>query len=82
MDILRVAILSTLRQKRGKEFSPLEVIQSMYPEDWEYFQQEIFDAAKDLQKEGLIEVWSENELIGMQNELPHNSRIRTPSKLI
>ncbi len=82
MDILRVAILSMLRQKRGKEFSPLDVIQMMYPEDWKHFQEEIYEAANELYQEGLIEIWSGNCQVPANKNLPEDSKIRKPAKLI
>ncbi|MDG1277245.1 MAG: hypothetical protein P8O16_08195 [Algoriphagus sp.] len=82
MDILRIAILAMLQQKKGIDFSPLEVIQQMYPEDWELFQVDVFLKVKQLYQEGLIEIKSDSEVINLNNDLPYNSKISKPSKLI
>lgn len=82
VDILRTAILAMLQQKKGVDFSPLEVIRQMYPENWEFFQEDIFHAAQELYQENLIEIRSQNLLVDAQTELPLNSKISKPTKLI
>lgn len=48
MDILKVAILEKCRQNKSNSFSPLIVIQSMYPVDWKYFSNEVYQKAWEL----------------------------------
>lgn len=71
-----------LNQKKGVEFSPLEVIQQMYPEDWKLFQEDVFLTVKQLYQEGLIEIKSDSEFINLNHDLLYNSKISKPSKLI
>jgi hypothetical protein len=71
-----------LQQKKGVDFSPLEVIRQMYPENWEVFQEDVLRAAQELFKDGLIEIRSDNIPVDPQSDLPTNSKICKPSKLI
>ncbi|OOG77714.1 DUF3253 domain-containing protein [Algoriphagus sp. A40] len=56
MEVLRVAILDFCRRKKGKSFSPSEVIQQMFPEDWALFLDEIHSEMLLMHKEGQIHV--------------------------
>jgi len=82
VDILRVAILAMIKQKNGVDFSPLEVIQQMYPEDWELFQEDVFQTARQLYQEGLIEIKSGEKHLDPTSHFSFNAKISSPSKLI
>jgi len=56
MEVLRTAILDMLRRKKAEPFSLSEVVQQMYPEDWEQFLEELNRVALELQDEGLISI--------------------------
>ncbi|MBD8489269.1 hypothetical protein IFO69_10980 [Echinicola sp. CAU 1574] len=64
-NILEIAILEMCRQKGEKSFSCDEVIQWMYPQDWEKFTKDIHLAAQGLKQKGKImlsESWEINEV--------------------
>lgn len=54
MEVLRSAILEMCRQKKNKTFCPSEVIQSMFPEDWDQFQEEVRAKALEMNIKRLI----------------------------
>lgn len=54
MEVLRTAILEMCRQKKNNPFCPSEVVQRMFPEDWEQFLEEIKSVAVEMNREGLI----------------------------
>lgn len=56
MDVLRTAILDFCRRRKGKPFSPSEVVRQMFPEDWELFLDEIQAEMIRMYREGLIHV--------------------------
>lgn len=56
MNVLRTGILDFCRRKKRKPFSPKEVIQLIFPQDWELFLPEIFEEMKTMCQDGLIEV--------------------------
>lgn len=56
MEVLRTAILDTLRQNKGGSFTTAQVVQQMYPEDWKHFLGEVNTVARILSKEGLIAI--------------------------
>lgn len=45
-----------LRRKKAEPFSLSEVVQQMYPEDWEQFLEELNKVALELQDEGLLSI--------------------------
>lgn len=67
---------------KGVEFSPLKVIQDMYPEDWELFQEDVLEAARQLAEAGEIEIIHKGKSINPGIFPPLNSKIRRPHKLI
>lgn len=56
MEVLRTAILDFCRRRKGKVFSPAEVVQQLFPEDWEMFISEVNEVMMQLYREGIIEV--------------------------
>jgi hypothetical protein len=58
MKVLRTAILDFCRRKKGKPFCPTEVVQQMFPEDWELFTEEVTEEAIQMAKEEIIELSS------------------------
>ncbi|WP_200978554.1 hypothetical protein [Echinicola sp. 20G] len=64
-NILEIAILEMCRQKGEKPFLCNEVIQWIYPQDWEKFTKEIQLAAQGLKQKGKImlsENWEINKV--------------------
>ncbi len=55
MEVLRTAILDFCRRKKEEDFFLSEVVQQLFPQDWELFLPEIWEVAQQLAKEGLIE---------------------------
>jgi len=60
MQILRIAILEMLRQKKTLPFYPEEVVRQMYPEDWSHFIPDILMEMKQMQEEHLISLEENN----------------------
>lgn len=58
-NILEIAILEMGRQRGEEAFNCLEVIQWIYPQDWEHFTEEINESALVLKKKDKI-IISEN----------------------
>ena len=56
MEVLRTAILDMLRRKKTQPFASSEVVQQMYPEDWEQFLDDVNNVSREMQDEGLIRV--------------------------
>lgn len=56
MEVLRVAILDFCRRRKEKSFCPSEVVQQMYPQDWELFMPDIQKEMMRMYREGLIRV--------------------------
>jgi hypothetical protein len=55
MEVLRIAILDFCRRKKGVGFRPSEVVQQLYPEDWEQFLPELHVVIEQMITERLIE---------------------------
>ncbi len=66
---------------KGAEFSPLKVIQAMYPEDWELFQEDVLEATRQLAEAGEIEIIHEGKSISPDTFPPLSSKIRRANKL-
>lgn len=56
MEVLRTAILDMLRRKKGENLTSTEVVQQMFPEDWEQFIEDVNKVAKELESDGLINI--------------------------
>ncbi|MDR7128296.1 hypothetical protein J2X69_000624 [Algoriphagus sp. 4150] len=62
MEVLRTAILDMLRRKKGESFPAAEVVEQMFPQDWEHFLEEVNKEAVNLYREGLISIkWNEHQ---------------------
>lgn len=81
MDILQVALLAKLKRMKEVEFSPLTVIQAMYPQDWELFQEDVLEATRQLAEAGEIEIIDKGKSISPGTFPPLSSKIRRPDKL-
>jgi hypothetical protein len=82
LDILQIALLAKLKRMKGAEFSPLTVIQTMYPEDWELFQEDVLQAIRQLAEAGEIEIIHEGKSVNPNTFPLLSSKIRKPHKLI
>lgn len=54
MNVLRIAILDHCRRKKEKSFAAKEVVQQMFPEDWEMFCKELWVELIQLAKDGQL----------------------------
>jgi hypothetical protein len=54
MNVLRIAILDFCRRKKGKSFHPSEIVQQMFPEDWELFVEDLQEELAIMENENLI----------------------------
>jgi len=68
MEVLRTAILDWVWRKKGKSFSPLQVIQQMYPQSWEYFEPDILNEMMAMFQEGLIQVSIEGQIVDLNHK--------------
>lgn len=73
MEVLRTAILDMLRRKKGEILTSTEVVQRMFPEDWEQFIEDVNKVAQELESEGLINL--------AESKAPHGSESFTPRSL-
>jgi hypothetical protein len=81
MEILRTAIFDFCRRKKGKPFSPKEVLAQMYPNDWERFLPEILEEMTLMHKEGVINLTLESEPVSLDLILSGKEMISCPEKL-
>lgn len=65
MDILRIAILDMLRRKKSAPFSPVGVVQQMYPEDWQHFMDDVLLKMMEIYREGLLEVTEDDRPVDL-----------------
>ena len=63
MEVLRTAILDWVWRKKGKAFSPLEVVQQMFPQSWESFVPEILEEMRQMHQEGKIQVFLDGRAV-------------------
>ncbi|MDX5338143.1 MAG: hypothetical protein LPK25_03880 [Cyclobacteriaceae bacterium] len=63
MEVLRTAITDWIRRKKGKPFSPLDVIRQMYAQSWECFIPEILEEMMQMHREELIRVILEGKQV-------------------
>lgn len=80
MEVLRTAILDFCRRKKGKDFSPSEVVQQLFPEDWELFIPEILEVVKQMNKEGLIHLTQDGKPVIADQPLDGSVKIKEASK--
>lgn len=80
MEVLRTAILDFCRRKKVKAFSPAEVVQQLFPEDWELFTSEVTEVMMQLYREGVIEVSQNGIPIDPQSSPTAAVQIRGVSK--
>lgn len=69
MEVLRTAILDFCRRKKGNPFRPSEIVQQMFPEDWEFFVEDLNAELLDMWRENLIEI-SQNSTVLVTLEIP------------
>ncbi|MEB2780061.1 hypothetical protein [Algoriphagus persicinus] len=58
MEVLRTAILDRLNREKGEFFTTCEIVQLMFPQDWDLFLEEVNTVAIELYHEGLINLSS------------------------
>lgn len=80
MEVLRTAILDWIWRKKGKPFSPLEVVQQMYPQSWESFIPEILEEMMQMYRENLVLVVYEGRVVENEYLPSGNEEILPVSK--
>lgn len=81
MEVLRTAILDMLRRKQEESFPSSEVVQQMFPEDWEQFLEEVNTVAMELYHEGLLQVIESKQPVRLDSSLVNTLIISSPNKL-
>ncbi|WP_192349848.1 hypothetical protein [Algoriphagus sp. Y33] len=81
MEVLRTAILDMLRRKKGEGFLTSEVVEQMFPEDWEEFLEEVNREAMILYREGLISIDGIGSLEVRDTYKTSSLQILPPNKL-
>ncbi len=82
MEVLRTAIFELMRRRKGKGFFPAEVVQQLYPEDWEVFLPELYETLIAMHQSGLVDLVIDRKSVNLSAENFHKLKIRKPSKLI
>jgi len=72
MEVLRTAILDMLRRKQGEILTSAEVVQRMFPEDWEQFIEDVNKVAQELESEGLINLSESKTSYGSESFAPRS----------
>ncbi|RIW14491.1 DUF3253 domain-containing protein [Algoriphagus lacus] len=80
MEVLRTAILDFCRRRKGKAFSPSDVVKQLFPEDWEMFIPEVTEVMMELYREGVIEVTQNGVPIDPQSSPTEYVQIQGISK--
>lgn len=82
MEVLRKAILDLMRRRTKEGFFPEEVVQQIYPEDWEMFLPELYDTIIEMYQSGLMELMLDGKPAKPTIDNFEKLKIRKPSKLI
>ncbi len=61
---------------------PAEVVQQLYPEDWEVFLPELYDTLIAMHQAGLVDLTIDGKSVKPSPENFEKLKIRKPSKLI
>lgn len=80
MEVLRTAILDMLRRKKGGILTSSEVVQRIFPEDWEQFLEDVNRETLELYREGLISIGRDDQQKEF-NTSKATLQILPPSKL-
>lgn len=81
MEVLRTAILDFCRRRKGKDFSPSEVVRQLFPQDWELFLPDILQVAAQMAQEGLIQLCLDGNPVLADQPFDEEIRIKEASKL-
>lgn len=80
MEVLRTAILDMLRRKKGRILTSSEVVQRMFPEDWEQFLEDVNRETMELYRQGLLRIdWNKQEKMPFTSKT--SLQILPPNKL-
>lgn len=77
MDVLKTAILEMCRQKKNEDFCPSDVVKLMFPEDWEQFVEEVNSTALEMNREGLILIIQNGNVLKADSFPINPTRIRS-----
>ncbi|WP_376883479.1 hypothetical protein [Belliella marina] len=75
IPILEIAILEMARVRKGRSFSPVEVLEWIFPQDWVHFLPEIVSETIRMQEEGKISIDSNLSLVGLDEKMIGEIRI-------
>jgi hypothetical protein len=62
VNVLALAIMQLCRIRKGESFCPSEVVRWIYPQDWQYF-------IEDVRKE-MMNLYRQGQIIVIQNGIP------------
>jgi hypothetical protein len=82
MEVLRTAIFQLMHQRKNEGFMPAEVVQRLYPEDWEVFLPDLYDTLIAMHQAGLVDLMIEGKSVNPSPENFEKLKIQQPSKLI
>lgn len=82
MEVLRTAVFQLMYRRSKDGFLAKEVVQQLYPEDWEVFLPELFVTLAAMQKTGLVELVIDGIPVNPTPENFSEVKIQKPNKLI
>jgi len=82
MEVLRTAIFQLMHRRKKEGFTPAEVVQQLYPEDWEVFLPDLYDTLITMHQAGLVDLIIDGKSVNPSPENFEILKIQKPSKLI
>jgi hypothetical protein len=82
MEVLRTAIFQLMHRKKKEGFMPAEVVQQLYPEDWELFLPDLYDTLIAMHQADLVDLIIEGKSVNPSPENFEMLKIQRPGKLI
>jgi hypothetical protein len=82
MEVLRTAIFQLMHRRENEGFLAAEVVQQLFPEDWEVFLPELYVTIIALHQAGLVDLMIDRKSVIPTPENFKILKIHQPSKLI
>jgi len=82
MEVLRTAIFQLMQRRKKEGFMPAEVVQQLYPEDWEVFLPDLYDTLIAMHQAGLVDLMIDGKSVKPSSANLEMLKIQKPSKLI
>jgi Fe2+ or Zn2+ uptake regulation protein len=82
MEVLRTAIFQLMQRRKKEGFMPAEVVQQLYPEDWEVFLPDLYDTLITMHQAGLVDLMIDGKSVKPSSSNFEMLKILKPSKLI